>query len=384
MLIKKIAGVFDDPYPPNIGNIKIGKKGGKVTSSRGSEYRPPVKLGYFLITSLEMKNSDYVPDTKAITDYGAEPKEIPIVLPFPRIDDCLVTSYSYFSKQRRVCYGDGRVAFRYQEAANDYKQIVCDPEKCQFFQSGACKPYGLLKTYLRTGEDYSQVRTGGLFVFRTTSWTTLFSLYNTLYDIVRIVGDDNLMGLPLWLRYTHYTIKGPELRTVPNIVFEYRTPYNSIMDRRAEMLKTGYKALPAWMLDDVVEPDDALSDSDGDVVDPISASEPNAPEPKAVSKKTTDAAKVFNALNSESYENPLFGDVPEYVYKGAGVGDNGKSKEELDVADAKQSKTASKTASKTEKDGSEEEVKKPRRRSSSRRSSASVVQPEENLESSSF
>jgi hypothetical protein len=156
------------------------------------------------------------------------------------------------------------------------------------------------------------------------------------------------------------------------------------MDRRAEMLKTGYKALPAWMLDDVVEPDDALSDSDGDVVDPISASEPNAPEPKAVSKKTTDAAKVFNALNSESYENPLFGDVPEYVYKGAGVGDNGKSKEELDVADAKQSKTASKTASKTEKDGSEEEVKKPRRRSSSRRSSASVVQPEENLESSSF
>lgn len=35
MLIKRILGVFDDPYPPNIGNIKIGTKGKKVTSNRG-------------------------------------------------------------------------------------------------------------------------------------------------------------------------------------------------------------------------------------------------------------------------------------------------------------------------------------------------------------
>lgn len=369
MLIKRIIGVFDDPYPPNIGNIKIGTKGEKVTSNRGTEYRPPVKLGHFMVTTLEVRNGTYVPDEQAIADYGAEPKEIPIVFPFPKIDDCLVTSYSYFAKQRRVCYGNGQVAFRYQEATNEYKQIPCDPEQCPFFQQGQCKPYGLLKTYLRTGEDYRQVRTGGLFVFRTTSWTTLFSLYNTLYDIVRILGSDNLLGIPLWLRYTHYTIKGPELRTVPNIVFEYRPDYEEVAQRRTLMATEDYRALPSWMTDDIVEPDDVLSDVDGEVV------EPAAPAPKAETAKATDAAKVFNELNNGSLDNTLFGDVPEYVYKGKGNGDSKSLKPEDVVA----KEAAPKKEPAPKKEAASKKETKTRRRASSRR--AVVNTPEDQEES---
>lgn len=318
--ISRIKGVFDTPHLQNIGNIKIGTKGEKRSSARGGDYRPPLRLGHFLVTTLEVKNGVYTPDEQALRDYGAEPKDLPILLPFPRVDQCLITSYSCFNNQRRFCYGDGEVAFRFNESTNGYSQLVCDPNTCPYYQKGVCKPYGMLKVYLRTGPEFSQIRGGGLFVFRTTSWTSLFSLHNSLYDIQRLVGSENLMGVPLWLRYTFHTIKGTEMRTVPNVIFEYRAPCEDVRARSSALVDS---SLPDWVTESEVEtPEDVIGDTD---VEP-QATVPDGKALVEMAEKSPDALSLFNELNNgATAKKDPFGELPGYVYQGTGKG-NGSEK----------------------------------------------------------
>jgi len=229
-----VRTLFEDFYLPIVGQVKIGEKGTEKTTARGAKYRAPVQLPYFLITTQEKEENSVVPDIEMMDYYGAEfnedgsvatgPTRLPIALALPDFKESFDTFYAYYDKARLLCKSDGETAYMYNEKLGDYVETACNPDICQNMKSGRCKLHGSLYFYLRTGEDFRDVQVGGVYVFRTTSKSTIYSLINSAYDIVRVSGDKNLAKLPLWLVYGRKTISTAEgLRQVPTITLRWVT-----------------------------------------------------------------------------------------------------------------------------------------------------------------
>lgn len=191
------------------GKIKIGKKGAKKSSSKGTEYREAIKLDYFIITTLERDVQDnFKIDSAAMKDLGKEPTQLPIELLFDDIELNFPTCYAMYSqKDGLLCRGDGETAITAKQ-----ENIVCNPDTCPHAQNKNCKPSGILSCRL------PHLKTlGGVYKFRTHSWNSIKNILASLQYLATLTGGV-LAGLPLELR----TEKKPTrfgLVNIVNIVF---------------------------------------------------------------------------------------------------------------------------------------------------------------------
>ncbi len=191
------------------GKIKIGKKGAKKRSGKGTEYREAVKLDYFIITTLERDSQDnFIVDAAAMEGLENEPKRLPIELLFDDIELNFPTCYAMYSqKDGLLCRGDGETAITAKQ-----KNIVCNPDTCPHAQNKTCKPSGILSCRL------PHLKTlGGVYKFRTHSWNSIKNILASLQYLATLTGGI-LAGLPLELR----TEKKPTkfgLVNIVNIVF---------------------------------------------------------------------------------------------------------------------------------------------------------------------
>ena len=217
---------LNDTFVPVIGYVKIGAKGDKITTSTGKQFRKPIRLDHFIVTTLEIQNDNFLLDPIALEDYGEAPIQIPIVLPGKTIQEVFDTFFAYYTASGLICIGDGETASRYSQEKAAEITVSCDPSTCPYYQKGLCKPHGELNMYLRTGENFELVRLGGVYQFKTTSWSTIYSLMNSIQTVSKVVGED-LYKTPLWLVFARKTIRNAngEFRSVPVVRVEL---YNDV------------------------------------------------------------------------------------------------------------------------------------------------------------
>jgi hypothetical protein len=69
------------PGLPEIGRVKVGRKGKMIKSSGGKQFQMPERLDHFLITTLERGiDGNFTLDEAAHKTLGPKPKEIPVSL----------------------------------------------------------------------------------------------------------------------------------------------------------------------------------------------------------------------------------------------------------------------------------------------------------------
>lgn len=197
-----------EPILPELGKIKIGKKGQLRKSKKGTDFQAPEKLDHFLITSLERG-----PDNNLLVDLelmkilagkaNARPedirlKELDIIFPYDDITLNFQTFYAYYTKSRCHCRGDGRDALRLNKETGEWNQIECDIEKCPAFspeegKPQVCKANGILSVILTKAP-----RVGGVYKLRTTSMISIRNLYSSMAQIAHIT-NGFIAGIPLKL-----------------------------------------------------------------------------------------------------------------------------------------------------------------------------------------
>lgn len=202
-----------EPVLPELGKIKIGKKGQLQKSNRGSDYQRPLKLDHFQIVGLERgPDNNLLVDTALHKLIGDKPRELDVVFPYNEIDLNFLTFYAWYSSRVIRCRGNGEIAFRLDEKTGDYNEIPCDPSTCPIHtppppknQSQKpspvlCKPNGILSAILMKAP-----RLGGVYKFRTTSYHTIRNILSSLQMIKQLTGG-SLAGIPLKLTLKPQTV----------------------------------------------------------------------------------------------------------------------------------------------------------------------------------
>ena len=191
------------------GKIKIGGKGKEKTSSGGKKYQEPLKLDHFLITTLERDNTpegNFKVDEKAMSGLPEKPEIIPVEFLYDDIDLNFPTCYSMFGKDGLFCRGDGETATR------EGKEIVCNPDTCQYSKSKSCKISGILLCRLPHLKNLM-----GVYKFRTHSWHSVKNILAALQYIQTLTGGI-VGGLPFELRLERKPTKFGVVKIV-NLVF---------------------------------------------------------------------------------------------------------------------------------------------------------------------
>jgi hypothetical protein len=215
------------------GRIKIGMKGEEKTSSQGKKFMLPVKLDYFMLTTMQRDAvGRLLPDNAIMARFqpdGGKITEIPVRLLYDDIDLNFQTRFACYRGNRCWCSGDGEVAQRLAGENGKYQEVTCPCERQDPFYTGQdrCKILGTLKCLIE-GVD----RIGGVWSFRTTSWNTVNAILSSLALIKTITGGP-LAGIPLWM------VLSPKTVTVPTngqnmVVFvvslEYRGPEQELAE----------------------------------------------------------------------------------------------------------------------------------------------------------
>jgi hypothetical protein len=224
-----------------VGKIKTGFKGDKVTSKNGNTFAPPKKLDYFIITTTERdeKTENLIPNDEIMTRLGPKPRELKIRLPFDSIDKNFFTQYQAYSGGSKLCSGDGETATRRGTVTvkNDkldvqgdtVSQVACDYDTCPIAQAGKCKVSGILSCFLPQSGDL-----GGVYKYRTHSWNGVSSILGALEYFSEQTGGI-LQGMPLKLvlvkktteehgtiNYATVVIDGEEIRGLRRLAIEER------------------------------------------------------------------------------------------------------------------------------------------------------------------
>lgn len=176
--------------PPVIGRISIGK----VIEKNGK--RLPEKDDQFTITSQVQTKDGWLPhpfDEGLRKAQSGKIRIIPIKLLFSEPDLNFRAEYTLFDRTtgRPLCVGNGETCKRVCKTGME--SLPCPtPDQCPLADQG-CKPYGRLNVSI--GDDDPL----GCFVFRTTGFNSIRSLYARLHYFKAVSG--NLLAcLPLELR----------------------------------------------------------------------------------------------------------------------------------------------------------------------------------------
>ena len=193
-----IRSIVDiNPRLPEMGKIKIGKKGVAPKGDKGTGYRPPEKLNHFeLVTNERDEDGVFIRDDNMMNVIGEDCKSLDIRLISDVIEDNFCTSYSSYTAGGLKCRGNGRIKEHQFVNADDPNDIVCNPFQCERYQDKKCKLYGILSVIL----DKSP-RVGGVYVLRTTSYYSINNILASLLFIQKITGG-LLAGIPLKLTLT--------------------------------------------------------------------------------------------------------------------------------------------------------------------------------------
>lgn len=187
-----------NPTLAEVGKIKTGFKGPVIKSKKGNPFQPPKKIDHFIITTTvrDKETGNLVQDTdlmkKLPADSNGEIKEIKIRLPFDSIDKNFFTQYQAYESRKCFCRGDGEKASR-KDKDGKVTDIVCNPEKCEFFQKGKCKVSGILSAFIPESGVF-----GGVYKLRTHSYNAVASILGALQYISENAGGI-LQGIPLKL-----------------------------------------------------------------------------------------------------------------------------------------------------------------------------------------
>jgi hypothetical protein len=206
---------------PELGKIKIGKKGEEKTSARGNTFRMPVKLDHFVITkTVRDDRGDYVVDEqlmKKIEPNTGKPKELDIYLPFNDINLNFPHGLAWYSGKTRFCVGDGKKAYRLaikgrgkdgREIFGERKEHSPCGESCNDYMAKRCKPHGILICLIK-----GQEQVGGGYIFRTTSWNSIKNIVSSLRAI-QITTGGWLSWIPLKMKLVPHTTTTSDGNTV--------------------------------------------------------------------------------------------------------------------------------------------------------------------------
>jgi Recombination directionality factor-like len=176
--------------PPVIGRISIGR----VIEKNGK--RLPEKDDQFTITTQVQTAEGWLPhpfDEGLRKAQNGKIRNIPIRLIFAEPDLNFRADYTLFDRAtgRPVCVGNGEQCKRM--GSDGPQTAVCPtPDNCSIASQG-CKPYGRLNVLIGDEDPL------GSFVFRTTGYNSIRSLYARLHYFQAISGN-RLSCLPLELR----------------------------------------------------------------------------------------------------------------------------------------------------------------------------------------
>jgi hypothetical protein len=207
------------------GKIKIGVKGEWIQSGNNKRFQPPQKLDHFRLTTLERDaNNNFIEDT-ALTNLlmvqGEKLTRIPVILLFDDIALNFQCRYSCFVGTSAWCSGDGEYAHRrVDKNTKELKEVTCPCERINFDYEGTpkCKVNGKLSVII----DGAAI-VGGVWVFRTTSFNSVQSIYSSLVLIKRITGGP-LAGIPMDMVLSPKTAITPDGKTtkIYMVSLEYR------------------------------------------------------------------------------------------------------------------------------------------------------------------
>jgi len=193
------------------GKIKIGMKGA-VRQGANSTYQMPVKLDYFLVTTLARgDDGNFLKDLEIHKLIGDKPKEIPIRLLFDDIGQNFQSRYACYYGKTLFCSGDGEYADQ-QKSAQDLTRIEvhcpCYRQDPTFKGddgkgSGKCKLNGTLSCII---DEAGGV--GGVWKFRTTGFNSTGGIMSSLALIKSLTGGI-LAGIPLKM------VTAPKVATNP-------------------------------------------------------------------------------------------------------------------------------------------------------------------------
>ena len=192
-----------------VGKIKTGFRGEKITSKGGATFAPPKKFDHFVITTTERdaKSGNLIEDGTLMEKLGGKPRELKIRLPFDSVDKNFFTQFQAYSGGKKLCAGDGEKATRRGEVTvvgegaaaklvqkgEDVHEVACDFETCPIAVAGKCKVSGILSAFLPQGGDL-----GGVYKYRTHSWNGVSSILGALEYFAEQTGGI-LQGMPLKL-----------------------------------------------------------------------------------------------------------------------------------------------------------------------------------------
>jgi len=188
-----------------VGKIKTGFKGEMVKSKNGTEFQPPKKLDYFMITTTERdpETGNLIRNKELEAMLGEKPRELKIRLPFDSIDKNFFTQFQAYHGGKKICAGDGETAERRGNVTvkgdkldikgADVHTVKCDYETCPIAVAGKCKVTGILSAFLPQSGDL-----GGVYKYRTHSWNGVSSILGALQFFAENTGGI-LQGMPLKL-----------------------------------------------------------------------------------------------------------------------------------------------------------------------------------------
>jgi hypothetical protein len=199
------------PGLAEVGKIKAGRKGRMITSARGTQFQPPEKLDYLLVTTLfRGPDGNYEVDREIHQKYGEKPRRLPVRLLFDDIELNFQCRYACFQGRSLWCSGDGETASR-AVSGNGGRQDVpcpCGRQAPDYAGNDKCKINSRLSVLIDGTE-----RVGGVWSLRSTSWNTTVGILSSLSLIKRITGGP-LAGLPLELTLNPKTAITPEGKTM--------------------------------------------------------------------------------------------------------------------------------------------------------------------------
>lgn len=222
------------------GKIKIGKKRPPKTGQKAGDFRTPMKLDHFLVTTTEFdsETGDLKLNDKIMEKIGNNCRLLHICLPYDDINLNFQSSYARYTKTKCLCRGDGKTA-----KTDDGAIITCNPKTCIFAQEKQCKPTGILSVIL---EDAPSI--GGVFKFRTTSWNSIRNISSSLHFITSKITGGVLAGIPLNMVLIPKTVQIPGGKGTTEIyMVNLEIPHS--MSKMREMAREEAKLRAETLLD---------------------------------------------------------------------------------------------------------------------------------------
>lgn len=177
-----IKGITEKRVIPRLGKIRLGI----MAPSKNGTATHPVNIDYFVVP----------PEVQAV--YGEKPTKLDIVLPSEDMSIVFPQYLKRYTYNALACKGDGVKAMETVVETGEVREIACDPDVCQYYQSKKCKALASLMFLLPS------VPGMGVWQMDTTSYYGMVGINNSLELIRTMLG--RISGIPLELRRVKRTI----------------------------------------------------------------------------------------------------------------------------------------------------------------------------------